>query len=773
MISAALTQTVNRLRPSEGWLSLLLLACAAGTMIQAVLAAAWVPEADVVTTTTTLGLLLGVLLAKRPLSPRPAWLLITLYGVLTPIVHLAQLWPPPTVLFGGALPLPVYWRQNGALFLDRTASWFRAVFTGGSSEETIVFALGLGLLAWFLATFAGWSTFRMHQPLRGLALMGIAVAVNGYFSATPIFWPALFVALMALLTAVVYYATLEKHWTDNQIDYAEDVRWELALYAGVIAMVLLTFAVVLPGLDIGDLSRRFMAQPAVQEAEETLERAFAGVRQPQQGDEPSSTGPGGSGAFPRSYLLGNAPELAEIVVMTTTVSIVESNGSLSPAPAAWVQSAHWRALSYDVYTGRGWAISEERREPTPANQPIPLPPAADTQRLAQTVHWTLDERVIRYTLGQPLVFDQEVTVFWRGLADLVRVQGEGVVYTGETQLSTADATALRKTAVTDVPPAILGRYTALPPTVPARVHDLAQAVAGALRNPYDQARALEEFLRQYPYSLDVSLPPSDQDPVDYFLFTLQTGYCDYYASAMVVLARSLGLPARMGVGFLSPPPDENGQQTIYQLNAHSWAEIYFAGYGWIEFEPTAPFPNPRDPAAAVPAPTDDVPADATAAPPPLPEPDPAPLFPWRWVGLPLLLLVLMGLIWYGARQSRQRPHETVWAYGRLHHHARKLGHSLPASQTPLEFAAAFLAFLQAQTPNSPRARQQAARVQRPLQQLTQRFAEHQYRGEEEAEAGLALHAWREMKRPLWWLRLLTWRSGKNNPDKQSHEPSAD
>ena len=103
-------------------------------------------------------------------------------------------------------------------------------------------------------------------------------------------------------------------------------------------------------------------------------------------------------------------------------------------------------------------------------------------------------------------------------------------------------------------------------------------------------RALERFLQQYPYSLDPTiLPPAGADPVDHFLFELKQGYCDYYASAMVVLARTVGLPARFASGYAVQPADEAGRQTIYRINAHSWAEIYFAGFGWIEFEPTAGF----------------------------------------------------------------------------------------------------------------------------------------------------------------------------------------
>ena len=75
--------------------------------------------------------------------------------------------------------------------------------------------------------------------------------------------------------------------------------------------------------------------------------------------------------------------------------------------------------------------------------------------------------------------------------------------------------------------------------------------------------------------------------MDYFLFDLQKGYCDYYASSMVVLARASGLPARLVVGYIAERYDEDLQAyVISEAEAHSWAEIYFPGYGWIEFEPT-------------------------------------------------------------------------------------------------------------------------------------------------------------------------------------------
>lgn len=104
---------------------------------------------------------------------------------------------------------------------------------------------------------------------------------------------------------------------------------------------------------------------------------------------------------------------------------------------------------------------------------------------------------------------------------------------------------------------------------------------------YDQAIAIETHLRSFRYTLDIPLPPKGQDVTDYFLFDLQKGYCDYYATSMVVLARAAGLPSRLVVGYGSGLFDpEHNRYIVTEADAHSWAEIYFPEFGWIEFEPT-------------------------------------------------------------------------------------------------------------------------------------------------------------------------------------------
>ncbi|MFD2116288.1 transglutaminase domain-containing protein [Paenibacillus yanchengensis] len=160
--------------------------------------------------------------------------------------------------------------------------------------------------------------------------------------------------------------------------------------------------------------------------------------------------------------------------------------------------------------------------------------------------------------------------------------------------------------------AINDLYVQLPTSLPDRVKQLAYEVTEDATNDYERAKLLETYLSTtYPYSNQpdfTKLTGDSTDFVDQFLFEVQEGYCDYYSTAMVVLARSLEMPARWVKGYTAgsraditpngamPPETEDstgaGVYTVRNADAHSWVEIYFADYGWVPFEPTAGFSYP-------------------------------------------------------------------------------------------------------------------------------------------------------------------------------------
>ncbi len=133
-------------------------------------------------------------------------------------------------------------------------------------------------------------------------------------------------------------------------------------------------------------------------------------------------------------------------------------------------------------------------------------------------------------------------------------------------------------------------YTALPEGLPERIRDLALAVTSGHTTTYAKAKALEQYLStNYTYRFaDASRsgdPPPGRDPVDWFLFDHREGTCGVFSSAFVVMARSIGIPARVVSGWAITPME--GTQIVYGDQGHQWAEVAFEGLGWVTFEPTA------------------------------------------------------------------------------------------------------------------------------------------------------------------------------------------
>jgi hypothetical protein len=146
---------------------------------------------------------------------------------------------------------------------------------------------------------------------------------------------------------------------------------------------------------------------------------------------------------------------------------------------------------------------------------------------------------------------------------------------------------LRKSAQT-YPESLLALYLQLPKLDP-RIPIMAKTITSRAGNPYDKARAVESYLRgNYGYTLDLSGTPP-VDPLAYFLFEKRAGHCEYFAAAMTVMMRTLGVPARYVNGFLPGEyNDVGGDYIIRASDAHSWVEVFFPDYGWITFDPTPP-----------------------------------------------------------------------------------------------------------------------------------------------------------------------------------------
>jgi transglutaminase-like putative cysteine protease len=165
----------------------------------------------------------------------------------------------------------------------------------------------------------------------------------------------------------------------------------------------------------------------------------------------------------------------------------------------------------------------------------------------------------------------------------------GMVYSVTSRALVPNPSQLRAATGTP-PPFIRERYLALP-HIPERVHTLARQVTEGQPTAYDRVLAVNRYLWAT-YRFDLAIPPQRGrgDAVDYFLFEQRRGYCEQFASAMVVMLRSAGIPSRLATGYTPGTLNRvTGLLEVRNSDAHAWVEVFFPGIGWVEFEPTPGF----------------------------------------------------------------------------------------------------------------------------------------------------------------------------------------
>ncbi len=236
-------------------------------------------------------------------------------------------------------------------------------------------------------------------------------------------------------------------------------------------------------------------------------------------------------------------------------------------------------------------------------------------------------------------------------------------------------------------PLISETYLQLPQNLPDRVRNLAQRLTNEEMSYYEKVIVIQNYVRNsVPYDLQTQPPAPDQDVVDYFLFEAKSGFCTYYASAMAVLLRLEGIPARVATGYAPGTyVKEQGSFLISGDSAHAWVEVYFPDYGWITFEPT---PSQEVPLYAL---VDDQMFDT--APKILTPQEIARRLRWLWglggLGVGFVLFLAGRLIWKisatNRRDKQNAVHPAAIIYRRLRLQLVDAGLSAPVSLTPREF----------------------------------------------------------------------------------------
>ena len=246
------------LRPRSGWVAFTLLLLAVMSLAVAVSTAGWVPEVDTVYAAAFYGVLLTLFLIERRVPAWFAWPLLVGYGFVLSTLWLSEAYPGMRVLFGWE-SASAHIDVNLRLYWARIQSWVEPVFAGQSSRETIVFATLLVWVMWLLACFATWVTLKLYKPLHALSLLGVALAINNFYGDVTLMSVGLFVIVTVLLVSDIHFESMMLRWRGTDVDYSEEIRNELLLAAGAVALVLVFVATILPAIPYRELAQGLSA----------------------------------------------------------------------------------------------------------------------------------------------------------------------------------------------------------------------------------------------------------------------------------------------------------------------------------------------------------------------------------------------------------------------------------------------------------------------------------------------------------------------------------
>ncbi len=465
-------------------------------------------------------------------------------------------------------------------FLTRLSFWLEGVRGTGAQQDDLIL-IGFGSL--FLVFLALQSTYMFLQGKSVLICLLPSLAVLAYilyFSRGSRLHLLGYLALLLTLFAWSQQLNLAEKWRRRNIDYPDGIAFDRAVGLISALLVMGLTAGVVPSIDVARITEwvQEVFRPMDEATSDFGERMFPDLQSQVGGQNRGS-----AGGLPNSFLLGDSPDLSTRVVMRVSASY----------PFAEEQGFYLRGTIYESYNGRGWSNANSAfGESLHANTSLDPPLYPYRREVWQAIE--LEGAVpIAHAIAEPIKFSVNVRpetnrlglpLYYRNLE-----RDSYSVLSAMPILSEAILREVRWEAYQGIPMENLEVYLALPKTVTARTLSLAQELGRDSETPYDLGLAVENYLRNYPYDLQVALPGAGvQDVADYFLFELERGFCDYYTTAFVVLMRANKLPVRFAAGYA---PGYYTQYTeewvITDAQAHSWPEVWFPGLGWVPFEPTA------------------------------------------------------------------------------------------------------------------------------------------------------------------------------------------
>jgi transglutaminase-like putative cysteine protease len=589
MSSFLLNKTVKR---TWDWLAVILLILLMQIAAARLVATLWTLDLNLILVVTFLATILGVLLGIS--QYRSFWVVFfsLAYGcIVIP-------WQ-----FGLTLDPDIVWRDRLLNLWGRLGIVIQELLSRKPITDNLLFLLLMAVMFWALAVYAGVVLIREANPWKVVIPAGIVAFVINTFDpllAVRSIYLAVYLLFALFLVARLEFIKNSTRWSERHAHTPSDMSFELSRVALILSVVLVFFAWNLPVLSdtlkpVEDLWHE-TSKPWL-----SLKDRFSFMFASLQASATSV-----ENFYSATLPLGLGSPLSNQVVMEVQAPSTPPGGT----------RYYWEARTYDTYKNDTWSSSLKTPQSLNAQSKDLAQPGADARAVETFTFFPYQTITNIYAPPEALWTSLPVQAYMEnnhdGTVDLSSLLSKSYVRPGEqyTVRSALDSVTVKqlKNAGTDYPSWVTDEYLQLPNDITPRTRQLAKDIASDLTDPYDITSAVTSYLRaNIQYDLTIDKPPSNKERIDWFLFDYKKGFCNYYASAEVILLRSLGIPARMAVGFaqgdlenttqtasptVTSPIDGAAQKgdtetfVVRQNNAHAWPEVFFPGVGWVIFEPT-------------------------------------------------------------------------------------------------------------------------------------------------------------------------------------------
>jgi transglutaminase-like putative cysteine protease len=578
-------------RKTWDWLAAFLLIILLQIAAARLVTTLWTPDLNLVMVVTFFGTILGLMLGRSIFKRIWVFLLALTYGTIL-----------VTWQLGLTIGPEIRWHDRLVDLWGRLNLVIQELLNHKAITDNLLFLCLMAVLFYALSIYSGVVLVRETNPWKVIIPGGVAAFVINSFDALltvrSLYLAVYLLVALFMISRLAYLKNTVK-WSDTHTHTSPDIGFELSRVALVVSLVVVLFAWNLPVVagSIKPVASLWQAtsRPWLS-LKDHFSFMFASLR---------SSASTVQNYYSDTLSLGLGSQLGDSVVMEVVAPTSPPSGT----------RYYWEARAYDTYNNYIWSSSLQDYENLSGGSKDLNQPGVDLRPKVtfifspyQTITNIFSVPEILWTSLPTRAYMENNT---DGTVNLSALISKSNVRPGEqyTVRSAMDAVTIKqlKEAGTDYPLWVLSEDLQLPDDITPRTKELAVSITQGLTTTYDIANAVTQYLRtniQYDQAIDA--PPARQERIDWFLFDYQKGFCNYYASAEVVLLRSVGIPARLAVGFAQgerqpgtekalpagssvyagEPQTTSSVYLVRQKDAHAWPEVYFPNIGWVIFEPT-------------------------------------------------------------------------------------------------------------------------------------------------------------------------------------------